>query len=88
MNKIENILTAMISIRLMSSFIELTAAYLMYHFNNIETAIRINALLGLVGPVVLVLVTFLGLVGISNQVNIRNIVLISAGVVLILLGTR
>jgi uncharacterized membrane protein len=78
----------MIFLRLTSSFIELLAAYLMFYFKSIETAIKINAILGLVGPVVLMLVTFIGLVGISHQLNIRNIIMIATGVILILFGTR
>ncbi len=88
MDKISRVLLTMICLRLTSSFIELIAAYLMFYFRSIETAIRINAILGLVGPVVLVLVTFIGLIGISNQLNINNILLIALGILLILFGTR
>ncbi|MFP4017588.1 MAG: YqhV family protein [Halanaerobiales bacterium] len=86
--KISNLLYAMILLRLLSSMIEMGAAYLMYYYKNIETAIRINALLGLVGPLILILVTFIGLVGISTEINMKNLLLIAAGVVLILIGTR
>ncbi|MEJ6952382.1 YqhV family protein [Natronospora cellulosivora (SeqCode)] len=88
MFKIENILYAMITLRIISSLIELSAAYLMYHFKSVQTAIRINAFLGMVGPIILILVTFIGLVDISTQINIKNIVLIALGVILILIGTR
>lgn len=88
MEKISGVLLTMIFLRLTSSFIELLAAYLMFYFKSIETAIKINAILGLVGPVVLMLVTFIGLVGISHQLNIRNIIMIATGVILILFGTR
>lgn len=88
MIRIENVLYAMIIIRLLSSLIEFTAACLMYYFKSIETAIRINAILGLVGPMILIIVTFIGLVGISNDLNLKNLLLIAAGVLLILLGTR
>jgi len=88
LEKISGVLLTMIFLRLTSSFIELLAAYLMFYFKSIETAIKINAILGLVGPVVLMLVTFIGLVGISHQLNIRNIIMIATGVILILFGTR
>lgn len=88
MIKINNLLYVMILIRLLSSMIELGAAYLMYYFRNIETAIRINAFLGLVGPIILIFVTFIGLTGISSEINLKNLFLIAAGVILILLGTR
>ncbi|MFW6022080.1 MAG: YqhV family protein [Halanaerobiaceae bacterium] len=88
MLKISNLLYAMIFIRILSSLIELSAAFLMYHFKSIDTAIRINAVLGFVGPIILILVTFIGLVGISSTIDFKNLLLIAAGVTLILLGTR
>jgi len=88
LNKLNRILLLMISLRLLSGLIEMTAAYLMYYFKNINTAIRINAALGLVGPLILILVTSLGLIGISNQINLKNIILIAVGVTMILFGTR
>ena len=88
MNGLNNILYVMVLLRIISSLIELSAAGLMYYFKSIETAIRINALLGLVGPLILILVSFLGLVGICNQLSLKNIILIGTGVILIILGTR
>ncbi|MFW6278861.1 MAG: DUF2619 domain-containing protein [Bacillota bacterium] len=87
MFKINSVLLAMIIIRIISSIIELTAAFLMYFFDNIETAIRINAILGIVGPVILILVTFLGLIEISHQLSIKKMILIFVGVSLIFLAT-
>ena len=88
MQNISRILLIMISMRLLSSFIEFSAALLMLYLKNIESAIRINAVLGLVGPFILIIVTFLGLIEISDQLNFKNLILICLGVLLILLGTR
>jgi len=88
MQNISRILLIMISMRLLSSFIEFSAALLMLYLKNIESAIRINAALGLVGPFILIIVTFLGLIEISDQLNFKNLILICLGVLLILLGTR
>ena len=88
MTKINNILLAMIFIRLLSSFIELTAAFFMFYYKDIEIAIRLNALLGFVGPIVLITVTFLGLTEISSQLSTVKILMICCGVALIILGTR
>ncbi|MFW5998488.1 MAG: DUF2619 domain-containing protein [bacterium] len=85
---ISKILLSMILIRMLSSFIELSAAALMYYFKNVETAIRINAVLGLIGPIILILVTFLGLVELRADLSIKNIILIGLGVSLIIMGTR
>mgnify|MGYP006280696485 FL=1 len=88
MTKINNVLLAMILIRLLSSFIELTAAFFMFYFKDIEIAIRLNALLGFVGPIVLITVTFLGLTEISSQISTVKLLMICGGVALIILGTR
>ncbi|AZO94231.1 YqhV family protein [Halocella sp. SP3-1] len=88
MFKTNNILYLMIFLRIISSLIEMGAAGLMFYFKKIDTAIRINALLGLVGPIILILVTFLGLTGISSQLDFKKILLIGLGVFLILLGSR
>ena len=88
MHNISRVLLIMISIRLLSSFIELSAAILMFYLNNVESAIRINAVLGLIGPIILIVVTFLGLIEISHDLSFKKLLLICLGVILILLGTR
>ena len=85
---IPRVLMIMISIRLLSSFIEFSAAMLMLYLKSVESAIRINAILGLIGPLILIIVTFLGLVEISHQLNFKKLLLICLGVLFILLGTR
>ena len=87
MHNVPKILLVMISMRLLSSFIEFSAAFLMYHLNDIESAIRINAVLGLVGPIILVIVTFLGLIELSHELDFKKMILICLGVLLILWGT-
>ena len=87
MSRINNVLLAMITLRIISAFLEFTAAIFMFYFNNIEKAIKINALLGLMGPVILILVTFLGIVKLSHNVDIKNIFIIALGVILIIIGT-
>ncbi len=88
MTKINKILLIMISLRTLSSLVELSAAILMYYFKSVETAIRINAILGLFGPIILILVTFLGIIDISQQLSFEKILLIILGITLILIGTR
>jgi len=85
--KIQNILMAMVFMRILSGLIELSAALLMHYFNNVSTAIRINAILGLIGPIILIIVTSLGLIEIREQINYFNLLLIFIGVSLILIAT-
>ncbi|MFI5359642.1 MAG: DUF2619 domain-containing protein [Halanaerobiales bacterium] len=86
--KINNALYIMIFLRLLSSLMEMGAACLMYYFKNVTTAIKINAFLGLLGPLILLLVTFVGLIEIRDRLELKNLLLIAAGVALILIGTR
>lgn len=79
---------SMALLRLFSGALEMTAAYLMVRLGRVEDAVRINGLLGLAGPTVLVLVSLLGIGGLSAQVPWPRLGIIACGVLLILLGTR
>lgn len=73
-------------LRAFSGLIELTAALLMIHFNDVSTSLKINALLAIIGPSVMILVTTLGLIGISSQVSPWKMLTILLGVILIFYG--
>lgn len=75
-------------LRVLSGALELTAAYLMVRLGRVDEAMRINGLLGMVGPLVLVLVSLLGLAGLSAHLPWPRLGLVACGVALILLGTR
>ncbi len=84
----EKILLAMILMRVLSSGVELISAVLMYYFQRVDIALRINAILGLFGPIILLTVTLLGISGLKNELNPLKISLILGGVFLIFLGSR
>ncbi len=75
-------------LRFLSGTIELIAALLMLSSMNLNIAMRINGLLGFVGPTILVLVSTLGLVGLAGQVSLHKLTFIITGVICILVGTR
>jgi hypothetical protein len=80
-------LRGMVGLRLLSASLELLGAILMWRFGRLETAVRINGLLGLVGPVVLTVTMLLGLAGLAGRLPLAKLALIGAGVLLILVGT-
>ncbi len=82
----DKIVFSMAAIRFLSATIEFTAALLMLYFNKVETAFKINAVLAMVGPAVLIIVTTLGLVGLAGKVSLPGMVSIMLGVTLIFLG--
>ncbi len=82
----DKIVFAMAMLRCFSSCIELSAAMLMLRYGKVETALKINAVLALVGPTIMILVTTLGLVGLAGKVSISKMGFIFSGVVLIFYG--
>lgn len=79
---------AMAFIRFASSMIEFCAALFMLHFARVEAAVNINAILGLVGPVIFISITVLGITGLADKLPVTKLLMIVAGVVLIFVGTR
>ncbi|NLJ81430.1 MAG: YqhV family protein [Firmicutes bacterium] len=75
-------------LRLVAGTIEISAALLMLKFGKVETALKINGILGLIGPIILTLVGFIGLLGLSSQLSWQKLAITSFGVLLIFLGTR
>lgn len=81
------VLTSMAVMRFISSLLELTAAILILKFKNVQTALRINAFLGLIGPVIFISVSFLGIYNLADKLPWKKLILIFLGVVFILIGT-
>ncbi|MFZ5644444.1 MAG: YqhV family protein [Bacillota bacterium] len=82
----EKIVFGMAALRFLSSTIEFTAAFLMLRYNNVETAFKINAVLAMVGPTVMITVTSLGLVGLAGKISLQGMVFIVLGVASIFYG--
>lgn len=81
--------TGMSLTRVISACIELTGAYLMWRAGRVDAAMRVNAYLGLVGPMVLLTVNAIGIVGLAGKgMPVSKIVLILMGVYLIIFSTR
>lgn len=78
----------MAAVRFLSATVEASAAVLMLRSGRVDAALRINGLLGLVGPAILITVTALGVAGMAGRIQPAKIALICAGVYLILYGSR
>jgi len=79
---------AMAVIRMLFGLLSLSGGILMFWFNDLGKAIRINSVIGSIGPFVLLLVSAIGVAGLATQLDFRKVALLVAGIVLILLGTR
>lgn len=84
----DKIVMAMAALRFLSATIEFSAALLMLYFGRVEIAFKINAVLALVGPAVLLAVTSLGLIGLAGKLSPVGLTCIMAGVGLIFLGLK
>ncbi|MEW6523844.1 MAG: DUF2619 domain-containing protein [Bacillota bacterium] len=78
----------MFAIRFAFGLFNLAAAAFMLRLGRIDSAVRINALIGSIGPVVFLVVSALGLLGLAAAVSPAKLALVGAGVVLMFLGTR
>jgi hypothetical protein len=77
---------SMALIRILSGSIELTAAIIMIRLNDVQQALAVNSMLALVGPLVLISTTSIGLVGLSDKLSPDKFIWILAGVGCLLIG--
>jgi putative exporter of polyketide antibiotics len=85
---LEKAIIAMASLRLMSGTIEILAALLILKLNEVEKALLVNSGLALVGPIILLTTTAVGLIGMSDRISLWKIVWIFTGVICIFIGVR
>ncbi|NLG68905.1 MAG: DUF2619 domain-containing protein [Firmicutes bacterium] len=86
----ERVVSGMALLRLLSATLEITAAILMVRSGRVADAVRINGLLGLVGPLVLASVTALGLAGLAEagRLSPARLAILAVAVLLIFLSVR
>ncbi|MGN7455904.1 YqhV family protein [Paenibacillus pasadenensis] len=77
---------AMASLRLVSGSIEIMAALLMLRLNQVDKALAVNSALALVGPIVLLTTTAIGLIGLSDKLSPSRMLWIGTGVACLLIG--
>lgn len=77
---------SMVILRLTSGSIEIIAAYLMLRFNQIEKALLVNSGLAVIGPLILIATTTVGLVGIADKLSPSKMLWITVGVCCLFVG--
>lgn len=78
----------MVILRALSALVEVSAVLVMLRLSRIESLLRLNSVLGLIGPLIFLSVSALGLAGMVGRVNPGRFLLVAAGVLLVVLGTR
>lgn len=84
----EKAIIGMSILRMISGSIELIVAFLILKSNSIDKALILNSSLALVGPIILILTTTIGLVGLAEKISFMKVVWIFSGVALILYGVK
>ncbi|MED4205246.1 YqhV family protein [Neobacillus mesonae] len=85
---IEAAVLGMALLRVLSGSIEIFAAILMIKFNSVEKALMVNSSLALVGPIILILTTTIGVIGMAGNISLSKILWIFLGVSCILIGVK
>ncbi|MCA1030698.1 YqhV family protein [Bacillus timonensis] len=83
---IETSVLSMAGLRILSACIELSAAILMLVFNDVKKALAINAMLAIVGPIILITTMTIGLLNIADEISFSKLLFIALGVGFILYG--
>ncbi|WP_127533852.1 YqhV family protein [Paenibacillus kobensis] len=83
---LNKIVLSMAMLRMLSGSIELCAALLMLRLNQVDRALLVNSSLALVGPIILIATTTIGLVGLADKVSFGKLAWIAAGVGCLLIG--
>ncbi|MDG0875153.1 YqhV family protein [Paenibacillus thiaminolyticus] len=83
---VDKFVASMSGLRLISGCLEITAALIMLKLNEPEKALAVNSMLALVGPLVLIATTTIGLIGIADKLNWSKIAWIAVGVSCLLIG--
>jgi hypothetical protein len=84
----EKAIIGMATLRLMSGTIEILAALLILKLNQVEKALLVNSGLALVGPIVLLTTTTIGLLGMAERISLWKICWIFSGILCIFIGVR
>jgi hypothetical protein len=74
--------------RVLSACVEVGAAIMLLRMNDVRSMIRLNGMLGLVGPFIFIGVSALGLSASLGKVQPTKLGVILLGVILVLWGTR
>lgn len=75
-------------LRLFSGSLEILVALIILKLNQIEKALIVNSSLAIVGPIILILTTSIGLIGLADKISYTKIFWIFLGVCFIIYGVR
>lgn len=80
-------LNNMAVLRILSGLLEIAVAIIFLKLGRVETALRLNSFLGLIGPIIFILVSALGIAAIAVRLSWPKIIILCVGMILVLIGT-
>ncbi|MDN5323559.1 MAG: hypothetical protein PWQ67_2013 [Clostridia bacterium] len=83
----QNAVKLMFMLRLLLAIISLGAAILMFKYKTVTDALRINAFVGLVAPLIFISISAIGITNMAGKVPFSKLVITIIGVLLVLYGT-
>lgn len=81
-------LGGMAAVRVISGIMEILAALIILRLGKVESALRINAFLGLIGTLVYVIVGVLGIFAVAVKLSPLKVIVLTLGTLLVLAGTK
>jgi hypothetical protein len=75
-------------IRVISGLLEIITAVLIVRLGRVDLALRLNSLLGMIGPLIFILVSALGVAAIAIKLSWLKVGLLTIGIILVVIGTK
>ncbi|OEF95506.1 hypothetical protein BHF71_04760 [Vulcanibacillus modesticaldus] len=88
MDMINKFVLSMAMLRFLSGSIEILAGIIMLKLNDLNKSLIVNSSLIVVGPIVFIVTTSIGLIGLSDKLSFSKLLWILTGVLFILIGIR
>ncbi|MBX4149664.1 YqhV family protein [Virgibacillus sp. LDC1] len=83
---LDKFVASMATLRFFSGSLEIVAAIIMLRLNQVDKALAVNSALAFMGPLILILTTTIGLVGMADKLSWGKIGWILCGVSCLLYG--
>lgn len=84
----EKAILGMAFLRIFSGSLEILVALIILKLNNVEKALVVNSSLALIGPLILITTTSIGLIGMEDKISFTKIIWVFIGIALILYGVK
>ncbi|CEE01473.1 hypothetical protein B4064_0698 [Caldibacillus thermoamylovorans] len=84
----EKAILGMAFLRIFSGSLEILVALIILKLNNVEKALVVNSSLALIGPLILITTTSIGLIGMADKISFTKIIWVFIGIAFILYGVK